>query len=646
MNYKKEFAINCFNGVLLFIGTALFITNFYASSQAQTSEIGTIGLILFLFFLAYGNVIYICCRHGYFKRLSQHDPASQEMIEQSMFENNPSLVILVPSYKEEIPVIRQSILSSALQNYPNRRVVLLIDNPPDCPALKETQDLVLELHSEMHALYLKYSNFQGDLFTAYEEIASWFENKGNTYLIRDHTDKTFVDLTFFKRAASIRNRMQTIKNFDSEAVKREFSIIANIFKVDMSYFERKQFSNFSHASNKSMNINSYLTVLGKYWKKCGTVLVESNSSGFEYYFPDVEYISVLDADSVLTFDYASRLIYEMEKEEFKNTAVIQTPYSAFPGAPFAIERIAGATTDIGYLLHQGFTYFGATFWVGANALIRKKALGDVVEHRIEDGKHISIYVQDRTVIEDTESSVDLAAKGWELYNFPERLSFSATPADFGSLLIQRKRWANGGLIIFPKLIHYFCKNLFSLSKWKENFFRVYYLISIPGGILSFSLMQCSSSISLSDFALETSLLTCPYLIIYARDLRRFGYQYKDLLGVMALNIVLMPVNAAGVLQSMKQVLLGKQTPFFRTPKISESTPFPIVYPIFFLMMLASFGYYAYVNRGFSDISLLMLFLYGLSLCFMKIPSKLQKDLLVNRWKSRKQELESQGWDAT
>lgn len=634
MKYKKEFTINCINVLLLVLGSALFITKFKA-----TSELGTLGFILLVFLLVYGNAVYMFSRHGYFKRLSGHDPARQEVVEQALLHNQPSLVILVPSYKEEIPVIRQSILSSALQNYPNRRVVLLIDNPPDCPALKETQDLVLEINAELKAQYLKYVNYRGDLAAAYEEIANWFENQANTYLVRDHTDKTFIDLTFIKRAANIRERIQTVKN--SEA---EYAMLANIFKVEMSYFERKQFSNFSHASNKSMNLNSYLTVLGKHWKKDGTALVESTSNDFEHYFPDVEYISVLDADSVLTFDYASRLIYEMEKDTFKNVAVIQTPYSAFPGAPFAIERTAGAATDIYFLFHQGFTYFGATFWVGANALIRKRALGDVVEHRMEDGKHVSIYVQDRTVIEDTESSVDLAAKGWGLYNFPERLSFSATPADFGSLLIQRKRWANGGLIILPKLIKYLFQSPLDLGRWRECFFRFYYLACTPGWVLSFCLLQFSSSVSTADFSFELALLTVPSLLVHAHDFKRFGYRYTDLLGYMALNMVLIPVNTAGVLQSLKQVFFGKRTPFFRTPKVSESTPFPIVYPLFFMIMLSSFGYNAIMNRGVSEVFLMLLFLYGLALCFLKIPSRFQS----KRSPALRpvQKVESQVWDAT
>ena len=59
--------------------------------------------------------------------------------------------------------------------------------------------------------------------------------------------------------------------------------------------------------------------------------------------------------------------------------MIQTPYSAFPGPSTRLERIAGATTDIQHIVHQGLTYFDATFWVGANAVIRKGALEDIVE---------------------------------------------------------------------------------------------------------------------------------------------------------------------------------------------------------------------------------------------------------------------------
>ena len=49
---------------------------------------------------------------------------------------------------------------------------------------------------------------------------------------------------------------------------------------------------------------------------------------------------------------------------------------------------------------------------------------------------------------------EMPVGGVKLFNYPERLAYSATPPDFGSLLIQRRRWANGGVIIVPKLMRY------------------------------------------------------------------------------------------------------------------------------------------------------------------------------------------------
>jgi cellulose synthase (UDP-forming) len=451
---------------------------------------------------------------------------------------------------------------------------------------------------------------------AYEEVVNWFEKEAELYPKRDHTDETFVNLTFEQRALSLRRTIQKLQaeSLNLSRIQQEYTFLTYIFKVEVSSFERKQYQNFSHASNKSMNLNSYIDVLGKSFKESitekGRILEECSSEQATHTFLDSPYIAVLDADSVLSYDYASRLIYEMEQPNFQNVAVIQTPYSAFPKPPGALERVAGATTDMQYLIHQGFSHFGATFWVGANALIRKKALEDIVEQRVENGYLIKRYVQDRTVIEDTESSIDLADKGWQLYNYPERLSYSATPPDFGSLIIQRKRWANGGLIILPKLIRYLLKNPFHFNKLKECFFRIHYLISIPAILLSTFWMQLSSY-SLLDFPLESLLLTSPYLTLYGRDMRQYGYRYSDLLRVTALNLILLPVNLAGVLQSFKQILFGKHTRFFRTPKISGTTPIPLPY-LFGEIFLFLYTFWIAMEKNRPESAFITLFFfYGL-----------------------------------
>src|SRR5438270_13588964 len=185
-----------------------------------------------------------------------------------------------------------------------------------------------------------------------------------------------------------------------------------------------------------------------------------------------------DAHNLISPDYSLRLACVLAQPGNERVAVVQTPYSAFPHAPGALERIAGATTDIQYFIHQGFTSYGATFWVGANALVRKAALDDIAESDTERGHGIWRYIQDHTVIEDTESTVDLISRGWKLYNYPERLAFSATPPDFGSLLIQRRRWANGGLLILPKLVRYLVRGPARTLRAIEGFFRIHYLTSL------------------------------------------------------------------------------------------------------------------------------------------------------------------------
>ncbi|MEB0222343.1 glycosyltransferase family 2 protein, partial [Pseudomonas sp. AB12(2023)] len=96
----------------------------------------------------------------------------------------------------------------------------------------------------------------------------------------------------------------------------------------------------------------------------------------DFTVPDTTYLLTLDADSLLLRDYCVRLVYLLEEPENARVAVTQTPYSSFHGAPTRIERVAGASTDLQHMLHQGMTYYNATFWVGANAVIRKKAIED------------------------------------------------------------------------------------------------------------------------------------------------------------------------------------------------------------------------------------------------------------------------------
>jgi hypothetical protein len=262
-------------------------------------------------------------------------------------------------------------------------------------------------------------------------------------------------------------------------------------------------------------------------------------------------------------------------------------YSAFPDAPSALERIAGATTDLQYIVHQGFTGGGATFWVGANALIRHRALEDIKRSRVERGHSVSVYIQDRTLIEDTESSIDLIQAGWSLHNYPERLAYSATPSDFGALLIQRRRWANGGLLILGNLIRYAWSAPKNLSLLREMVLRFHYLVSLAAGSVATLLLffyPFDDAFAIAWLPLSA----VPYFVLYARDLRLRGYRSADVLRVYALNLVLLPVVMGGVLKSVQQGITGVKTPFGRTPKVTTRSASPAVYCAIQLALPAAF----------------------------------------------------------
>ena len=564
-------------------------------------------------FLTYGSLLYQLTRIGYMKRLKKHHPVLRDKVD-TIYDTPyvPPVAILIPSYKEEKRIIKQTLLSAALQTYPDRRVVLLIDDPPnpdnstDLECLLETRRLTQEVQELLHSAALKFESVLNEfmvrkeessiylyeenlnLIHQYREVVNWFERQLEEYPITDHTDKLFVEITFKNRIKEYEHRIHELNAlllsktelFSEEKIIREYRRLSTLFNVELTSFERKRYENLSHASNKAMNLNSYIGLLGKKYRE-----VDQNSRCYlrpvksgrkDLCVPDADYLITLDADSLLDPDYALRLIHFMRETGNERVAIVQTPYSAVSNPPGILERSAGATTDMQYIIHQGFTHHDATFWVGANAIIRKKALEDIRVVEKERGFEIIRFIHDRTVIEDTESSVDLVDCGWALYNYPERLSYSATPQDFGSLLIQRRRWANGGLIILPKLLRYLFRGPISMRKLKEGFMRFHYLVSITGvnlGVLMLLLYPFEDN--LRCFWLPLTAVS--YFFLYGRDLIMAGYKKFDLFRVYALNLMLIPVNLGGVFKSIHQLMRGHKIPFKRTPKIMGRTMAPASY---------------------------------------------------------------------
>ncbi|MDG0809220.1 glycosyltransferase family 2 protein [Cohnella rhizosphaerae] len=441
----------------------------------------SLAYLIIVTLLTFSALMYLLARQGALLRFSRHVRVPRAEIDRYFEQNQPTITVLIPSYDEEPEVVRKTLLSAALQEYPRIRIVLLLDDAPypTDPAASARLEATRQLAKDIADLFAgprrlfetKLAEFlleqassshvgpavAKELAAHYAYAANWLDQLVKKEEIGDHVGRFFADDVVRGLSKELRLvREALLASYNEQAslpvsrVGQLYRRLTWIFDKELDVFERKKFASLSHEPNKAMNLNSYIGLMGHTYNLVhtpdGPILVPASEtrSGERVAFPDSEFVLTLDADSILRPGYCLRLVYFMQQPDHARVAVVQTPYSSFRGAATRIERIAGATTDIQHILHQGMTHYDATFWVGANAIIRKSALEDIGETEWVGGFKIRRFIQDRTVIEDTESSVDLARHGWTLVNYPERLSYSATPPDFGSLIVQRRRWANGG----------------------------------------------------------------------------------------------------------------------------------------------------------------------------------------------------------
>lgn len=598
-------------------------------SSSWRTRLEAIGYFVLITLLTLSSSAYLIARQGYMRRTRSHRRIPRAELDESIEENAPSVTVLIPSYREDPRTNLLTVMSAALQEYPDLRVVLLIDDPPhsDDPshieslnAARSLPQQVRDMLEEPRARFVRSleqthaADCPEDLIdemsldvlaTDYEFAADWLESMAADLPRNDHVDDFFIDHYLRALAADLAvvssalrgalvNR-STIRWNRSMQLRRR---LVSIFSVDISSFERKRFLSLSDEPNKAMNLNSYLSLFGGSFieqrTSAGDLLVrcEDGDSAATLHVPSTDYVLTLDADSIVLPEYCLRLVHVLESPENSRAGIAQTPYSAFPGAATRVERLAGATTDLQHIVHQGMADHGAGYWVGANAMLRTSAIMELKVNDSSEGRTVTRCLSDRTVIEDTESTLDLTARGWKIINYPERLAYSASPADFGSLCVQRRRWANGGLMILPKLrTHWSAQRERSEKRsWIELGLRLNYLASITWSTIGVMLLLAYPYRShlLSVFVV---LMAAPYFIAMASDLKRCGYKRTDVVRVYGFNLVMIPVNAAGVLQSLGQIITGHKIAFARTPKINGRTAAPALFVIFpwLLVLLAAWA---------------------------------------------------------
>src|SRR5262249_31951105 len=323
-------------------------------------------------------------------------------------EARSELLVLVPSFREQEETIWQTLMSGALAEHPERHVILLIDDPdpastPENANLltsarrlpRQLQDRFDRAAAPFEQEYRKFLarrvaglSLEAEcchLAQLYGDAANWLDKERRLFLAQradrlTHTDQLFADRILQAPAAQHRSYAIELQQscLTLHDIETEYKRLASLFRVRFSSFERKRYANLSHAPNKAMNLNSYLSLVGGAYREeasaAGTLLVRCRSSDATLVIPSYRFVVTIDANSLITHDFNVRLLNIMNRPEHERVAVAQSPYTAIPGARHAIERTAAASTDGQFFSHQGFAYLGATSWVGASALMRFDAL--------------------------------------------------------------------------------------------------------------------------------------------------------------------------------------------------------------------------------------------------------------------------------
>ncbi len=191
-------------------------------------------------------------------------------------------------------MIRMTLLSAALQEYPDLRVVLLIDDPPEpryagpyrklaaARALPdEIQRLLLEPRNRFDLALMHYEEM-GDtereltveeittLAEHYEFAAAWINELVEAYDPSDHNERFFANHVLGQLGSDLAVTGVALRaaaeddpaKLPPARVAQLYRRLAWTFRAELSSFERKRYVSLSSDANKAMNLNSYIGLMG------------------------------------------------------------------------------------------------------------------------------------------------------------------------------------------------------------------------------------------------------------------------------------------------------------------------------------------------------------------------------------------------
>ncbi len=149
---------------------------------------------------------------------------------------------------------------------------------------------------------------------------------------------------------------------------------------------------------------------------------------------DADIVAVLDADHVPTARFLTATLPYFKDDRI---AFVQTPQDFYNHESFEHSHLNGHDYSEEAVFYQaiapGKNRWGASFWCGTCALLRVEALRSIGG------------VATESVTEDVHTTIRLYRRGWRGVFRQEVLARGLAPHDAGGYLVQRNRWAQGGM---------------------------------------------------------------------------------------------------------------------------------------------------------------------------------------------------------
>ncbi len=163
-----------------------------------------------------------------------------------------------------------------------------------------------------------------------------------------------------------------------------------------------------------------------------------------------EFVAVLDADFIPQRDFLIKLLVYFKDE---NVALAQVPQYYYNITSFQ-HRLRNVFNKIWHeqqsffdLVLQGRNHWNASFWIGTNAIIRRKALDSAGGFAVD------------SVVEDMLTSMFMHSKKWKSVYINTPLAYGLAPSNLSHFLTQRLRWSKGAAQILRKHNPLFMKGL-------------------------------------------------------------------------------------------------------------------------------------------------------------------------------------------